>query len=351
MDLTPNPTISREPAPTQNYKRINFGDVGFIRGGQFHLLFSAGRPLGERRPGIDVPLTFEELKVGTPVFRQPRRPGCLRTDTVREIGAGLGASVATTPGYVLFVGSPPRLISRALARLLESGAHFTYELTGECGAALVTRHKTYTGDAMERDAFEEYTEKHYNSWVTFARDKRYGSDVKPFLVSGFDMTKDFAMAAYSHDGASLESDLTISVPALASASASLWGTWRTRGLTHTNYGPQECIPPSFAQIAHPSSEPTTTGTVSDDHNQCVFVRYFTMRKRMGFYPMVIRASAGPHDLGSGNNHDDTFPELMTRQDPTPDHEDNLMGSDEVRYLTVGGVRSDQDIVVYNTPDV
>jgi hypothetical protein len=91
-----NPTTPREPAPTYNYGRINIGDVGFIRRGQFHLLFSAGSPLGERQLGEDVPVTFEELAVGTPVSGQPRLPGCLHTDTVREVGAGLGATASTT---------------------------------------------------------------------------------------------------------------------------------------------------------------------------------------------------------------------------------------------------------------
>lgn|ERR1700753_487605 len=91
-------TNFREPAPT-NYTRVRIGDVGFIRRGQFHLLFSAGSPLGERRLGIDVPDTFEELKVGSPAFSQPRLPTCLRTDTVRELGVGLGAAVST-PVYV-----------------------------------------------------------------------------------------------------------------------------------------------------------------------------------------------------------------------------------------------------------
>lgn len=72
------------------------GDVGFIREGQFHLLFSASCPLGERQLGEDVPATFEELAVGPPVFRQPRPPGCLRTNSVREIGAGFDAAVSTT---------------------------------------------------------------------------------------------------------------------------------------------------------------------------------------------------------------------------------------------------------------
>ena len=88
-----------EPAPTED-TRIGIGDVGFIRRGQFHLLFSAGSQLGERQLGDDVPRTFEPLTVGRTTFGQPRLPGCLRTDTVREVGAGLGASVSTGALYV-----------------------------------------------------------------------------------------------------------------------------------------------------------------------------------------------------------------------------------------------------------
>ena len=137
----------------------------------------------------------------------------------------------------------------------------------------MTRYKTYREDTLKKSAFERYTKKHYDSWVTFARDKEYGDDVEPVLVSGFDTAKDFAMAAYLNDGASIESNLSISIPMLASASASFYVTGGTSGLTYTNHGPQQCIPPSSARILDMSSEPTSAGVVPDDYNQCVFVRY------------------------------------------------------------------------------
>jgi hypothetical protein len=59
-------------------------------------MFSAGSPLGERRRGEDVPMTFEPLKVGDLVRGKPRIPGCLRTDTVPEVGTGLGAAMSIT---------------------------------------------------------------------------------------------------------------------------------------------------------------------------------------------------------------------------------------------------------------
>jgi hypothetical protein len=214
----------------------------------------------------------------------------------------------------------------------------------------VTRYQAYREDTLKTSAFERYTKKHFDSWVTFARNEDYGDDVKPVLVSGVDMTKDFAMAAYSNDSASIESDLSISVPLLASASASFCITGSTSGSTHTNHGPQQCIPPS--RILSISSEPTSAGAASDDYNQCVFIRYYTMRKRMGFFPMLIRAAAGPHDLGPGNNHDNTFPELMARQDPIPGHEvEGPTSGDEERDLIADDTHSDLGVVVHNVPDV
>jgi hypothetical protein len=94
---------SREPAPTNRYNRISIGDVGFIRWGRFHLLFSAGCQLGlgERRLGIDVPSTFEELHIGDSDFRDPLDPGPLNTDTVRNVNVG-GNALASVKLCVQF---------------------------------------------------------------------------------------------------------------------------------------------------------------------------------------------------------------------------------------------------------
>ena len=215
----------------------------------------------------------------------------------------------------------------------------------------MTRYQAYREDTLKKSAFKRYIRKHYDSWVTFARDQDYGDDVKPVLVSGVDMTKDFAMAAYSNDDASLEADLSISVPMLASASASFYTAESTSGSTHTNHGPQQCIRPSSAQIRDASSESTSTGAISDDYDQCVFVRYYTIRRRMGLFPKVIRAGGGPHDPGPGHNHDATFPELTARQDPTLNYEDDPTSGDEEQNLIAEDTDSDTDTVIYNGPDV
>ena len=224
------------------------------------------------------------------------------------------------------------------SRPLEPGANFSFELTGNRGAALVTKHSTYKEDSLLDFVFERYTKRHYESWVAFARQKGYGSDVQPVLVSGVDVTRDFAMVAYSYEDTALEADLTIAAPTLIYASASLWGTWRTRYKPHTNYGPQECTPPPLEQTVDISSlQLTEAGANSSAFNQCVFVRYYTMRSRRPLWPFprVVRAGAGPHDLSPGDNAGGAFPALVTQYDTG----------------TTDDIGDEPDIVIRNTPNV
>jgi len=93
----------RDPGPIYSDKRARPGDVGYIRQGRFHLLFSAGIPLGLRELGTDVPLTFEPLDVGQIIQGPNRPPGYLCTKTVRQIGVNVGgrADVAWCVGVYI----------------------------------------------------------------------------------------------------------------------------------------------------------------------------------------------------------------------------------------------------------
>ena len=126
------------------------------------------------------------------------------------------------------------LIRNISPRSLEYGASFSFELTGNRGAMLATKYRTYREDALSESELEDYIKRHYNYWVAFAHHKRCRDDTQPVLLSGFDMTKDFAMVAYSNESVSGEPDLTIATPMVASASAFVWGTWHSRCSPHTN---------------------------------------------------------------------------------------------------------------------
>ena len=329
--------IARNPIPLSYFERIQLGDVGYIRRGSFHLLFSAACPLEGRELGVDVPRTFKQLDVGQTFTIGPRQPGYLSTKSVRETPGRPGASIYP---YAHPVPSVSFRTSDASPSLLEPGSRISFQLTGDQGAALLTKHQIHREDVQLEGTFREYTKGHYDSWVKFARERGHPNDIKPVLVTGTDMTKDFAMVVYSKDDEDLTAEFTISAPGVASQ----WGTWRTPGVVHTNCGPQPRRPPldngGSAEID------------SDESTQCVFVRYYTMRKRLGI-PMVIRAAAGPHNLGPGSPNSDRWSPLEARSDsnsgpgggPGPLYDDRGDGGSPMR------AGSEDDGVIHNATTV
>ena len=311
--------MTREPAPLSSYKRIQPGDVGYIRAGCFHLLFSAGCPLGERQPGVDVPLTFKPLDVGPIANRQPRLPGSLSTTNVRagriRLRHRASPPLSSPPAissfpYVRSDAFVPSSTSDISSRMLEPGSTISFRLTGGQGAALLTKYKTLREDVERAGTFEGYAKKHFASWVAFARETGHGDDINPVLVTGVDRTKDFAMMSYSGDDHNMTSEFTTSVPEVASTS--VWGTWHTAGFVFTNCGSQLGCPPSPTQtVDSTSSGDDNTEPGSDWFDQCVFVRYYTVRKRLGI-PRIIKAGAGPHDPGTGSCEDGESPKAEAR---------------------------------------
>ena len=320
--------------------------MGYIRRGCFNLLFSAGYPLGERELGVDVPRTFKQLIVGPILNTEPRSPGCLSAGAVREIPTRARASMYPCVRSVASVSSKT---SDMCSRLLEPGSGISLKLTGDQGAALLTKHSTYSEDVQRGGKFEAYAKTHYDSWVAFARECGHPTDIRPVLVTGVDLTRDFAMVSYSNDGDDLMAEFTISAPGVTSP----WGTWRKPGAVYTNCGPQQRRPPSIIQIV--DLEPSGNGhaeTGSDVYRQCVFVRYYTVRKRLGI-PRVIKAAAGPHDLGPGNRDNKGSP--LGAQCSSGSSSDAVSspfdddGGDGGSSVT--SIASESDIAIHNTTAV
>jgi len=78
-----------------------------------------------------------------------------------------------------------------------------------------------------------------------------------------------------------------------------------------------------------------------------------MRKRLGI-PKVIKAGAGPHDLGPGGREDSGSPKVEARS-PSDSGSDFMPSSNE-NYGSNGGspvtsIESEPDIVIHNTTAV
>ena len=97
VPLTSAHVAIREPAPLPYFRRVQPGDVGYIRRGCFNLLFHAGCSLDTGQLGVGIPRTFKQLDVG-PIFNtQSLLPGCLSTNNVRRAPVRLRISMDTDP--------------------------------------------------------------------------------------------------------------------------------------------------------------------------------------------------------------------------------------------------------------
>ena len=319
--------------------------MGYILRGCFHFLFSAGWSPDGKKEGVDVPWDFKQLCIGPTFNTQPRSPGSLTTSAVREIQNRLKPSAKP---YVLLHPFPSRT-SDVRSRSFEPNSTTQFWLTGGHGAALLTKHQTYREDVKLGLTFEEYTKENYDSWVAFARERGHPKDIKPVLVTGVDMTRDFAMMCYSNDGGDLMAEFTVSAPNVPSP----WGVWRAPGVVYTSCGPQQLRPSSTTQTTDSaSSSDNHTETVSDEYHQCVFVRYYTVRKKLGI-PKVVTAAAGPHDLGPGGNRDRGSPlEMECSSDSGSDIAPTLFDDDgDDDNSSVTSIGSEPDTVIHNTTPV
>ena len=290
--------------------------------------------------GTDVPITFEPLDVGPIIKGEVRAAGYLRTNTIQEIGVDVGGSVAVAWCVCAHhcLASNNRLIRHSSP--VEPGARMSFALTRERGAALITQHPTHREDIERRGIFEKYIKQHYSSWVDFARERGDGDDARPILVTGVHLTQEFATIAYSDNRTRMECEFSVGVPAAASGSVSVWGSWRTPGLVHTNCGPD----PSRTRGNRSSSDsgPTLESAIPEEYDQCVFIRYYTIRRR-GFIPTVLKAGAGPHQLQGGSPENDNASEEMLPVSPKDD------STAEVDTPEADSSTDTSDNVIHNVP--
>ena len=224
---------------------------------------------------------------------------------------------------------------------MESGARVAFELTSKQGAALITKNLTRREDIERARRFVTYTKKHYESWVDFAREYDHPEDVRPILVTGVDLTQEFATVAYSDNQTHMECEFSAALPGAGSASVSLWGSWQTTGLVHTNCGPHP--PWESSNLSESSAPEPPEPETQEEYTQCVFIRYYTIRKRL-WIPIVLKAGVGPHQLPEGDHDDDNSGEeglqVFSVGDPT-----------ELDYAETGSPRDALDEVIHNVSGV
>ena len=146
--------------------------MGYIRGGRFNLLFSAGRPLGGRQLGVDVPATFQPLAVGPIIKAESRSPGYLSTCGVRGTRVRLVPSTPSVP-YVPSVESVFYRTSDVRSRMLEPGSSISFRLTEQEGAVSAFA-------VMKKTPFKKFINQQKHNTVSVLRRPTRTSHSFPF---------------------------------------------------------------------------------------------------------------------------------------------------------------------------
>ena len=148
--------------------------------------------------------------------------------------------------FTLLRSSPP--FSNVASRIFEPGESFSSQITEGGGTVLETKSYTYEVNATNESDLEAYIKRNYESWEKVA--EVYGEDAHPVFVSGFHMT---------------DVDWKVTMD----------GQEHNPSLDGQQSWPQQeksSLEPSPTPLAEP-------GNVPEGIDQCVFVRYYTMRLR------------------------------------------------------------------------
>ncbi|TCD67233.1 hypothetical protein EIP91_000362 [Steccherinum ochraceum] len=231
-------------------------------------------------------------------------------------------------------GVPPPQLYAKLDSIVSASADTTFERETVAGAILVTKYKTYPEDAQRLGRFRDYIFENYQSWTKFAISQGHNIEMHDLiLVTGRDLTADFAVATFLRPSASSSVAFSLGAPNVGSVGVSSWGSWSLDIPLYTSWGPQSLVPGAESESQTYSSVPER---IPPPYTQCVFLRGFRVYRRL-LIPQVIKARAGYDNLGSGDR--DNTDAMSPTSDASSAHRSVGSGDKASEYSVVGPPQS------------
>ena len=310
----PDPTAARE---------VQIGDVGWLDNGGFFQLFNARTKEQESQMHADVPEGFvpfdpPNLIVSGPTKSETAIPP-LCSQTVETFNAS-GSAQATT--YVL--GLPPpdvSSISDAVARrtrhsgpiaLASAGGSFSFKCTDNQGALLMFSPAAYSTEIKSKRHIVNYMREHFTSWVQFA--EKYGLDIKEheiLFVCGTTKTARWAVTAFKGNYKKKEGVISADIGSAGELSMSVSISNQSLPQTHRKVGPSRPVPANVPLLTAPDSGESsaeTAGAAEEPTDQSIFIHYYHMKRRIGWF-RTFKAAAGPHELPPPGPDEEDLSEL------------------------------------------
>ena len=164
--------------------------------------------------------------------------------------------------------------------------------TDDKGAALILPYQAIREDTLYVKPFQTHMLTYHREWYKFAVNdcQRQIKLCDLILVTGCDLTFQWATATYSGTHQEMSAALGAQVAPLAKAEFSISEGWRAAEGMNIRRGPPQAL------LNQPNDEGTGNERETLDNNQCVFIRGLSIKKRL-WGPKVIEAGAGYHDTG------------------------------------------------------
>ncbi|KAH9950735.1 hypothetical protein B0H21DRAFT_685940 [Amylocystis lapponica] len=273
-----------DPQPTK-HGEVLIGDVGYMRNGRFYRLFNATRSAEDeinRRYGVPAgfkPLVFED-------YLLDRREGAIQADplcsmSVKSMGVGAQAGIQGIGGGLQF------------------------ECSEQQGAVLVIKDAAVREELHPSDTITDYMLDHHHTWYAFAKD-RFGLALEKediIFVRGWAKTTEWAVAAFIQAGHAAQVTFNGQFGLGANASFFLSASRDVSMVWDHNSGPVRAISGRSSELLTSGTE---TGSDEPSVDQCIFLHYYKLKRRLGLFPRVMKAAAEP-----------TF---YTRRHPDGDHD-------------------------------
>ncbi|RDX51663.1 hypothetical protein OH76DRAFT_262270 [Lentinus brumalis] len=282
------------PDPAPGASEVMIGDVGWLDEGAFHTLFNALKGLEEPQPRGDAPVDYLPLERDKAVIDGPRETisqPALFGRSIRDVTAGASVSTGGT------ISTP------------SVGLSIHFECRDDYGAVLLLHPLGVSHAIKSHNLISRYMRQHFERWLEFANSRfELGlKDEELIFVCGTIKTSRWGVAAFHGDYREKSGSITGNMSSLASvdfslrvADAQLQSAYYRAGPPRYRLGPAMPMAISEGEVAG-------AGTAGDQDkaDQCIFVHYYKMKRRMFVLQFPIRAAASPRDLSE--DHEDDVP--------------------------------------------
>ncbi|EKM59339.1 uncharacterized protein PHACADRAFT_136937 [Phanerochaete carnosa HHB-10118-sp] len=246
------------PEPVVKFGEVLIGDVGYLDDGGFYRLFNVLRPADDPINVRGVPKGFVPLEYDEYRFLHT-------TDNF----------LASNPIY----SQSMSCVSAGTAMTVKNaGFSYTFKCHREQGAVVIPGASLTSSRVHKCSQFPEYMRTHHESWYAFAKDD-LKLIIKPediILVYGCVKTDSWALAAARNCGESHTMSFSAKEVPFVDFAFDL-----------------DCTNDIRASAEHRVSPPLKDGEARQD--QCLFLRYFRMRRALPLMRLKPKAQAEPRD--------------------------------------------------------